>query len=768
MDATLETHAIRPEWFPSSHLRAPVTLRAGPLRLSLDPDGSLRYLDSLRERRLLFGREQLHFYKIRSGVILQFRPSDWRVDVSPASVSFSGRIYESLEVTQTVKYLSTSSPAFARSIGLRNVGSTPVELRIIAVSDPTAAHFREANSGWGALGVNAFNRRSHVAMDEVAGKPAARVIGSKPSPKLIYMTSDSLRAQELIQAGELPESTAGMSGQVVAMQQHELELGSGESEELKLVSVYNPEKLEGALSDFEGAFSTAQDNRGTGASAAASSAAISSGFLWARSSLEGAEFEENDLDRLETLRGIVYLDPNVAREIIMEQAVGKSGSVGHSLEKTKPGLLESSIFLQGASMIALLTGERRYIRSTYSRLRRVANFLMASSSDGSVPLDPALPQGWRRLVGSGYPTGEVPEVSVSVAGALSTFATLALALGRAEDSARFTSGAKMIVSRVKSRLVDGRGFLVLSLENGKVRADDSVDQAVACYRHPFDRTVSSAEVRRLLEKDFACKWGPRTVPTSNLVYSNASYGQGQLGGYWTRAALAFATAGYRSGLAGIGSLQLEEVGRLVSAEVAQLGGAPGEFPYWVDPQKNEAHGTGSDPVAASRFVEALVCGDAGFNLGPKGPEFHPAGGSRLKWLLLKDFWIGRRASVFIGRSERRIFTFVSLAEASIDQGWRYSAAEGAETHNRDFAAVTFYGPGQDICVGNMSRSSGRSRIVLRPREPELTKHLSVGLYELDPSAGSWNRLSTVRVLTSIGFEVDLGPGEWRAFRLAAT
>ena len=135
-----------------------------------------------------------------------------------------------------------------------------------------------------------------------------------------------------------------------------------------------------------------------------------------------------------------------------------------------------------------------------------------------------------------------------------------------------------------------------------------------------DQNLASSVVHRLLEKDFETGYGPRTVAGSNNLYFSPSYGEGQLGGYWTRAALSHAILAFLTGYPSIGSAQLEKVARLVHLDVERLGGMPGEIPYWIDTERRQIVGSGSDPVAASRFIEAVVFGEAGLSLGSQGRE----------------------------------------------------------------------------------------------------------------------------------------------------
>jgi hypothetical protein len=109
-------------------------------------------------------------------------------------------------------------------------------------------------------------------------------------------------------------------------------------------------------------------------------------------------------------------------------------------------------------------------------------------------------------------------------------------LGKGEDAAQFREKSELIVDSLGKRLIDERGFLGLSFDqSGRLKTDETLDMVVSCYRNPALRSAASSGVHRMLEKDFETGFGPRTVAGSNNLYYSSSYGEGQLGGYWTRA-----------------------------------------------------------------------------------------------------------------------------------------------------------------------------------------------------------------------------------------
>jgi hypothetical protein len=769
MGATVESLPARAQGIRSSALKRSLSLQTLGCRIIVDPDGAVRAFKSLPEKRALFGHEQLWLYKVQAGILVHAQRPDWVIRLKPRSVQLTGKIFDGVEVAQLIEFYRGHSLGYLRRLRLRNGGQGFIRLRAIDLLDPTAAHFGETSGTWGSLGVNAFNRESHVAMDEVSDPPSARVVGSTPSPSRFYMTTDRSRAQELLSAGELPEGTAGMSGQVLVLASHELELGPGESREFTFASIYNPGKLEEALSDFSRLQTGEKQQAEPRPLIACSDQTVSETAAWASTAVEAGSYSEDALDRYEVLGALGYLDPTAARRVVTDSrlAIRKDGSLPHSLDGSKPGILETAVLLQSATFHLALSQDKKLARASYPFIKKLAGYLLASSKEFVVQTDPSLPQGWRRHLGRGFPTGEIPEVSLAVAGALTGASQIARLVAKSEDAARFRERAEMVSEQVRKRLLDDRGFLSLCRDSaGRLRNDETVDMAVAAYRYHFIPSAEQASAHRLLEKDFDTPYGPRCVPRSNQVYFNRAYGRGQLGAVWTRAVLAHAMVCYRGGLEGIGSLVLGKVARLVIEDSPRLGGSPGEFPLWIDVDSGEIHGDDSDPVAAARFIQVLIEGELGLPTGPEKAPISPASSSGLGWVLASDLWAGEPASVFVGRGGGKNHLFFSGGRLDSKEGARFAKFEGVDLPLKGVYGMCFHTPGQVICLGNSTPSQVRFTVNFTPRAADLTKHLSTPLEIYEAAKSSWTKSGSLRVFPTMSFDVSLEANEWKVFRVS--
>jgi hypothetical protein len=500
-----------------------------------------------------------------------------------------------------------------------------------------------------------------------------------------------------------------------------------------------------------------------------SSPAVTEAAAWALALLEGAPYSKGTLDGLEALASLSVLDPKAAGTVAdsWRLRIAKNGSVPHSQDPGKPGLLETALLLQGLGKQLLLSADKKAVRARYPLVKKLAGYLMLVSRDHLVRPDPTLPQGWRRLLGRGFPSGEIPEVSLAVAEGLTVASHVARRLSKPDDATRFRERAEMVTEGVRKRLVDDRGYLALCLDpGGRLKSDETIDSAVAAFRHPFREASELAVAHRLLEKDFETPFGPRTVPKSNAVYFNGSYGSGQLGGFWTRASLAHALLCYRLGLAGIGSLSLLKVAKLVTEDAVRLGGSPGDFPLWVDVEAGRIHGEDSDIVGSARFLEGIVSGELGLAISPDAVALSPSPSSAIGWVLVSNLWLGEVAAVFLGRAGGRATTFASPARLEIPEGFRFAKSEVLDSPARGVSAITFYNPGQVICLGNSGSSAARGAVSFSPRAPELATQLTTSLESYDQTKSTWSKVGSLRVLPKMTFEASLGPAEWKAFRLS--
>jgi len=736
------------------------------LKARLDPEGDLLSTFSARAGRLIFGRDSLHVFKLDSGVRIRGSKRQPKVTISPSALRVDSRPFESIHVSQTFELLPGDSAAILRRVRLANLGGDPVRLAVLSLHDPTSVNFRGASDPPGSIGVNAFNRGDHVAMDELGTDTGARVIGSAPSPRSIYMTKDKTRALELLGKGELPDSTDGISGPIMILMQSELGISPRGFADITIVSAFNSEHLEAATSTFRVLISDA----GRGVRQAdsrvffqSSNQDLNLAFAWAVSAVNSAEGESNLLEKIEVLPSLSLVNPELCARTLaqIKTLQRRNGSLPHSEEMSREGILETALFLAHGSRYLRFLSEKA-VRAQYSALRRAAEYLIEVSSSGPIRTDSSLVQGWRRHLKVGYPRGVLSEVNLTVAGALHEFGRLATLLRRGSDASRARKGSDLLIAGIKERLVESdSGKLVLNIDDrGRIHREETADQLVGLMRFQIDHKLASSIVHRLLKADFETGYGPRTIPKSSLVFVNGSYLQGQAGGYWTRAALAHALLCYHSGYPGIGSTQLGKVSKLA---LGALFGVPGQFPYWIDPENHDSCVEGSDPVAASRFIECLVHGELGLSEeGLRPPKVTP-----VNWLFISNLSLGDRMALFVGRHEHQVMVASTSTRLAEGTGSIYQRFEQLDSSNHKVVGGQFIGTGQLICLGNLSSLPSSSTLAVPLRDASMSRHLTASLQEFDPGIGRWIERPAVRVLERMTFTVVVQANSWRILKLCS-
>ncbi|MCS4539640.1 MAG: hypothetical protein HYU03_03000, partial [Thaumarchaeota archaeon] len=277
----------------STLVKRSLYLAKGYDKLKLEPDSSCSWFYSKKFGKILYGRESLELFKFQSGVKIGSSQRESTIRVSPSQITFSSRPFEGLLLTQTVRIHSAESSAYSRVIKLTNRSGAQMKLRLVTLRDPTSLNFRREKDPPGEIGVNAFNRGAHVVMDDVGDGTGVRVFGALPSPSVIYMTREKQTATDLMAAGELPEQTAGISGAIAILTQHDVDLTPSGTFEIRMTSLYNPSRLEEALLEFNGLseFVTDRTSHETEPSFASSSPSLNFSFSWANARLESIEQE---------------------------------------------------------------------------------------------------------------------------------------------------------------------------------------------------------------------------------------------------------------------------------------------------------------------------------------------------------------------------------------------------------------------------------------------------------------------------------------------
>jgi hypothetical protein len=756
--------------FSNSLLRRSVFLSSGNDRLKVDPDGSTVFLHSARFGKVLFGRGMVEPFKIQAGVIVPQRQREMRMRLSPGSVGLGSLSSEPLQASHSIRLCGDQATGYVRSVGYTNRSELVLRMRVLTLNDPTSMNFRLERDHPAEIGVNAFNRGDHVVMDDVGDTTGVRVVGFSPRPTALYLTRNRQKALELLSAGELPESTAGMSGAILVLSQHDVELRPGSSFEVQITSLYHGSSLEAVLSELETRAYTVSDPPGPGQGSVfrCSSPSVNFSYVWARAALDSLEREAYPLDRISAGFGLGVLRPDLYEKEFeaSKRSQRRDGLLPHSAS-ARDGPMETSLFIIHACGYLGLRGDRKLAKRWYPALKKAGKAIQSLASGGLISTKPGSPDGWRRRLGSGYPTGFVTEVNLVAARALRDLSLLARFVNRPSESSGFLDASDEIRGSVDEKLRDiETGSLALNLDgSGRLHMEPTIDQAVALSYFAPDASLASSTVHRLLENDFETGYGPRCVSRTNALYYSPSYGEGQLGGFWTRGSLAHAVLSYASGHPAIGGAQLEKVATLVHSESEKMGGVPGEFPYWFDPERRQIDPAGSDPVAASRFVEALLLGEAGLSVTPGAVKFRVPERSRFTWALLHGFQFGG-GSIFVGRSPARSFIVSSFERAAPADSLRLKQSEMLDVAPPLECVLFWDQTSLIICAGNASGSTCTRSLQIPVRGKPFATALFVDVDEFSAERWDWERRDRRKLLDRVDLQAEFGPHSWRVFRVS--
>jgi hypothetical protein len=764
----------------ASSVKRGIYLSRQDVKARAEPDGSSSWVYSATARKLVFGRDAVELFKIQAGIKIPIKPQDLSIRASPLAVTFSHRGQDKVIVAQGLRLVVGECPGSVRNVRVTNRGESLVRVRVLALHDPTSLNYRRERDPPGEIGVNAFNRQDQVVMDDVGDTTGVRVVGFSRRPSIIYMTKDRNRAAEMLSLGELPESSLGLSGSVIILTQHDLDIPPGSTIEVATVSVYHPSSLEKALS--AASFDASEEERYAGCEFASSSASLNFAFHWAKAGLYSIEGEANVAERLwcglalGVLRGD-YLERMVQS---LKAAARRDGTLVYSdaagpERHERPGPVETALLLISCcAYLCARARDKKLIKKWFPLVKKTGEGLASLLQGGLVQASTESPDGWRRRLGAGFPTGSTSEVNLLVVRALRDASTVAYLAGKGTESAKFREQSERVLNAINEKLRDPEsGALSLNLDpRGVIHRETTIDQAVGLSYFTLDQNLSSAVVHRLTEKDFDTGYGPRTVPISNNLYYSPSYGEGQLGGYWTRAALSHSLLAFQNGYPSIGSAQLEKIARLVHLDAERLGGMPGEFPYWIDTERRQVAGLGSDPVACSRLIESVIFGECGLSIGAQGPRLKVPEASQLRWLSVSGLDVGASGSVFLARAPGRAYVCSTLEQEHVEKSTK--GAVVTYSHYQECEKVT--GPGgldgllfSDgnlllLCIGNSTNAACSGTVPVRSKA--LASALFAQVEELQQDTGLWTKVDRVKLTNVLELKVELRPLAWKLLRIS--
>jgi len=172
-----------------------------------------------------------------------------------------------------------------------------------------------------------------------------------------------------------------------------------------------------------------------------------------------------------------------------------------------------------------------------------------------------------------------------------------------------------------------------------------------------------------------------------------------------------------------------------------------------------------------------VFGEAGLSLGSEGPKFRVPEASQLRWLFLHDLDLGRRGSIFVGRSAGRA-AVVSTFEREQEDSSRASG-QGVATTSSHFPeceriggqagleGILFWDSNSSLlCFGNTGSSPFSGVVSVTLRSKSFSTALFAQMEELRQETGLWSTVERVKLLSRFETKVELRPNSWKMLRLS--
>ena len=206
------------------------------------------------------------------------------------------------------------------------------------------------------------------------------------------MTKDKQRAIDLMGSGELPESSAGMSGAILILTEQEFELhpGARQSSESRLYTIRRRSRPPCRSSASLLSGSSAQPRAsGSGPAMRSSSPPLNFAYAWAEAAIHSIEGEADGLERLSSGFGPAMLRPAYFEKQfeLLKKSQRKDGYMPHS-RSNRGGPLETSLFLIHACGHLQLRADKKLSKKWYPALRKAGEALRAAASKGLIITEP--------------------------------------------------------------------------------------------------------------------------------------------------------------------------------------------------------------------------------------------------------------------------------------------------------------------------------------------------------------------------------------------
>lgn len=440
----------------------------------------------------------------------------------------------------------------------------------------------------------------------------------------------------------------------------------------------------------------------------------------------GADFVTPDFTREALLWYLDHLEPTGMVVEYFDIRNGASEDYGLNINDNTP-LLVLALWHHYC-----VTGNREFLEYVYSRLHRVAAYILSQrNAQGLVwcraggTADYGI-VGWRNVIDGYRLSGATTEVNSECYAALSTMAHMASEMNDDARKEVYAREAEDLKRAINEHLLDkSRNLYYLNIDlDGTARTDVTCDLVFPILFGVADRDVAANILARLSSAEFWSDAGMHTVPRNDINYS-PTRGAGLMGGIWGGPTFWFASAS--------SSFNPQFMAYALSSSFAHYTSdprrnntVPGQFCEWLHGETMTNQGMMLSPWFAPKYLWAAIEGAAGLELNPEGPRLEARLGNMWRWIAVRKASVRGADATWIMAllDESKIYATRGLGNVHPENVYDQDVSDGVEVRGdtavcvaleRADSCVLFVGNTLDrtVNVGLAFRTKAMRRATLR-------------------------------------------------------
>lgn len=450
--------------------------------------------------------------------------------------------------------------------------------------------------------------------------------------------------------------------------------------------------------------------------------------------------------------GSDYVTPDFSRETLLAyvEHLRRSGMVAEYYDVRTGKREDYGLNVNDNTPLILLaiwhhynaTGDRAFLKRSYSACRRAARYLLSQRDDRGLVWCTATGTGergiagWRNVIRGYRLSGATTELNSECYAALLAVSKMAAALGKNADRVRYGRHAADLRAAVNRHLTDPEtGLYYLNVDvDGSKRTDVTCDLVFPVMFGVADDERAAHIVSRLSMEPFWTRAGIRTVPRDDINYGPV-HGQGLLGGVWVGVTFWYAFAASHFNPAFMATV-LSDSFRHYSLDPRRNNTVPGQFSEWLHGETLANQGMMLSPWFPPRYLWAAIEGAAGLDLSGDEPSCNPRLAPNWRWLGVRNLrFRGGFVSWFVVRSpEPSMYATFRFGKSQKYEAYDQDVTDDLlDVVNEDATAIALTRDGAiAVLIGNTADRTIVTSVQLKRRLPG-----SFALRAFNSQRGAW-------------------------------